>query len=51
MKQGGARGVLADVWGCDIVVSKFELQSHYCVHFRTKTPGKGKNPPIPAAMS
>ena len=32
---------------CRIVVSKFKCQSHYYVHFRTNTLGKGMNPPYP----
>ena len=32
---------------CGIVVSKFELQLHYYVHFRANTLGKGMNPPYP----
>ena len=33
-----------------VVVSKFELQSHYYVHFETNTLGKGMNPLILPAM-
>ena len=33
-----------------IVVSEFELQSRYYVHFQTNTPGKGMNPLILPAM-
>ena len=33
------------------VVSEFELQLHYYVHFRTNTQGKGMNPLILPAMS
>ena len=29
---------------CGIVVSEFELQSRYYVHFRTNTFGTGMNP-------
>ena len=29
---------------CEIVVSEFELQSRYYVHFRADTLGKGINP-------
>ena len=36
--------------GCGIVVSEFVLQSHYYVHFRTNTLGKGMNPLILPAM-
>ena len=35
------RGVVANVLDCEIVVSKFERQSHYYVHFRTYTHGEG----------
>ena len=35
---------------CGIVVSKFELQSQYDVHFQTNTPGKGIKPLILLAM-
>ena len=29
---------------CEIVVTEFELQSRYYVHFRANTLGKGMNP-------
>ena len=32
---------------CKIVVSEFEFQSRYYVHFRTNILGKGMNPPYP----
>ena len=35
---------------CGIVVSEFELQSRYYVHFRTNTLGKSMNPLILPAM-
>ena len=35
---------------CEIVVSEFEVQLRYYVHFRTNTPGKGLNPLIVLAM-
>ena len=35
----------------DIVVSEFELQSRYYIHFWTNTPGKDMNSSIPPAMS
>ena len=44
------------LWGppkamdCGIVVSEFEFQSHYYVHFRANTPGKGMNTLILPAM-
>ena len=52
---------LNNSWGCPrdvmvkaidsaIVVSEFELQSRYYVHFRTNTLGKGMNPVILPAM-
>ena len=31
---------------CEIVVTEFELQSRYYVHFRTNALGKGMNPLI-----
>ena len=34
----------------NIVVSKFELQSRYCIHLRTNTPGKRMNSLIFSAM-
>ena len=39
-------GVVANVLDCNIVVSEFELQSCYYVHFQTL--GKSVNPLIPA---
>ena len=47
---GGPRGVMVKALDCGIVVSKFELQSRYYVHFRTNTLGKGMNPLILLAM-
>ena len=44
------RGVVANVFNCHIVVSKFELQSRYYAHFRTNTLEKGINPLIPPAI-
>ena len=38
------------VLDCGIVVSEFELQSRYYVHFQTNTLGKGMNPLILPAM-
>ena len=32
---------------CDIVVSEFELQPRYYIHFQTNTLGKGMNPLFP----
>ena len=44
------RGVMVKAMDCGIVVSEFELQSRYYVHFRTNTLGKGMNPLILPAM-
>ena len=41
---------MANVLDCDIVVSEFELQSRYLVHFPTYTIVKGKNPLKPPAI-
>ena len=38
------------VLDCGIVVSEFELQSCYYIHFRTNTLGKGMSPLILPAM-
>ena len=35
------RGVVANVLQCDIVVSEYELQSRYYVHFYANIFGKG----------
>ena len=35
---------------CGILVREFVLQSHYYVHFRANTLGKGMNPLILPAM-
>ena len=37
-------GVVTNVLCCDILISNFERQSHYHVHFQTKK--KGMNPLI-----
>ena len=42
------RGVMVKSINCPI--SEFELQSHYYVHFRAKTLGKGMSLLIPLAM-
>ena len=46
-----ASGVTVKAIDCEIVVSEFELQSRYDVHFRTNTLGKGMNPLIHPAMT
>ena len=33
-------GAKAKVLDCSIIRSEFELQSRYCVHFRSNTPGE-----------
>ena len=45
--QGGCpRGVVVKAMDCGIEVRQFVLQSHYYVHFRANTIGKGMNPLI-----
>ena len=39
--KGSPSCVVANVLDCDIVVSEFELQSRYYVHFQTNTLSKG----------
>ena len=43
LSVGGPLGVMVKAMACGIIVSEFELQSHYYVHFRTNTFGKGMN--------
>ena len=50
VQRGCPRGVMAKAFDCGIVVSEFELQSHYYVPFRTNTLGKGMNRVILPAM-
>ena len=40
-------GLVTNMLDCDIVVSEFEVQSRYNVHFRTNTLRKVMNPLIP----
>ena len=35
--EGGLRGIVANVMACCIVISRFELQFRYYVHFRSNT--------------
>ena len=42
---------VVNVLDCDIVVSKFELQSRYYIHFCTNTLGNVTNLFIPLAIS
>ena len=44
------RGVMVKAMECRIVVSEFELQSRYNVHFRKNILKKGMNPLIPLAI-
>ena len=44
------RGVMVKAMDYEIVVSDFVFQSHYNVHFRTNTLGKGMNPLILPAI-
>ena len=44
------RGVMVKAMDCRIVVSEFELQSQYYIHFRVNTLGKGMHPLILTAM-
>ena len=48
--EGGPRGVMVKAMDCEIVVREFVLQSHYYVHFRANTHGKGMNPLILPTM-
>ena len=44
MYEGGCRrSVMVKAMDCEIVVSEFELQSRYYIHFLTNTLGKGMN--------
>ena len=44
------RGVMVNQLDSGIVVSEFELEARYCVHFRTNNLGKCMNPLIFPAM-
>ena len=50
VRGGCPRGVMVKALDCGIVVSEFELQSRYYVHFRTNTLGKVMSPLIPRAV-
>ena len=41
--SGCSRGVMFKAMDCGIVVSEFELQSRYYIHFQTNTFGKDMN--------
>ena len=45
LRGGWPRDVMVKVMDCEIIVSKFELQSRYYVHFQTNTLEKGMNLP------
>ena len=47
----GSRGEVANVLGCNIVVSEFELQLRYYIHFQTNTLGKHINSLISACWA
>ena len=50
-KLGGCpHGVMVKALNLGILVSEFELQSRYYVHFRRNTLEKGMNPLNPPAM-
>ena len=44
--MGRSHGVGANMLDWDIIVSKFEIQLHYDIYFRTNTFGKGMNLPM-----
>ena len=48
--EGCPHDVMVKAIDCGIIVSEFKLQSHYYVHFRANTFGKGMNPLILPAM-
>ena len=48
--RGNPRDVVANVPDWDIIVSEFELQSSYYVHFWINTLGKDMNPLIPLSI-
>ena len=50
-KSVSTRSEVVNVLVRDIVVSEFDIQSRYYVHFRINTRGKGMNPLIRPAMS
>ena len=50
LKKRGPRGVMVKALDWGIIVSEFELQTRYSVHFRANFHGKGMNPLILPAM-
>ena len=51
LKRGSPRRVMVNKLDYNIVVSEFELQSYYYVHFRTFTIGKRTNSFITTGIS
>ena len=49
--EGSPYGVVANVLDSDLVVSEFEFQSRYYIHFRTSALEKGMNLLLHPAMS
>ena len=47
---GSLRGAVANVLDCDILISEFEQQTLYYVHFRANIFGKGINSVISSVM-
>ena len=47
---GCPRGEMVKATDCGIILSEFVFQSHYYVHFRANTLGKGMNPIILPVM-
>ena len=47
---GCPRGVIIKAFDCRILISEYELQLRYYVHFRTNTLRKGMNPLILLAI-
>ena len=43
---GSPHGIVVNVLDCSIVISKFELKSHYFVHFQSNILGEGMDPLI-----
>ena len=50
LMRGSPRGLVANVLDCDIVVSEFEFQLRYYVHFWTNILEKGMKPFISSTV-
>ena len=48
--KGCSHGVMVKAIDYNIVISEFEFQSYYYIHFRTNALGKGMNPLILPTM-